>query len=283
MLKCLLDSLIKQFTNNQFTFEIIVIDNDVNRTGESVVYDFRKYYAVEVIYDCEPEQNISLARNRAIANAHGDLIAFIDDDEFASPLWLSNCFEIYRKYQIDGILGPVKPVFEGMPPDWLVKSKLCDRDSFPTGTILDNIKFMRTGNVFFSRDILEGSSKPFDPGLGLTGGEDVDFFNRMLQNKRTFLWCDEAVVFELVPKERQQISYYVRRAILRGIVHSKKEAMVSLGTLKSLSAVTFYTVSLPTLMAVSHPLFLRYFIKDCEHLSKLLGHCNILLIEKRNF
>ena len=35
-----------------------------------------------VKYCVEPRQNIALARNKALQNAEGDLIAFIDDDEF---------------------------------------------------------------------------------------------------------------------------------------------------------------------------------------------------------
>ena len=36
------------------------------------------------------KQNIALARNKAIENAKGDFIAFIDDDEFPLDQWLLN-------------------------------------------------------------------------------------------------------------------------------------------------------------------------------------------------
>ena len=39
-------------------------------------------------YFVEPERNISLARNRSVRASKGDLIAFIDDDEFPDRDWL---------------------------------------------------------------------------------------------------------------------------------------------------------------------------------------------------
>jgi len=283
LLARLLDSLIDQKIDERFSFDVVIIDNDKYRTGEDVVRQFQIHTNVKVTYDCEPEQNISRARNRAVKDAPGDLIAFIDDDETPDPRWLWMLFDTHRKFQVDGVLGPVIPVYDGIPPKWLIESGLCNRDSFPTGTILDSSKFMRTGNVLFSRHIIKELETPFDPELGLTGGEDVDFFKRMLNKGNTFIWCDEAAVFEFVPKERQRIVYHVKRALLRGLTNSRREYLVSKETLKSVAAVMSYTFCLPILMVVSRPLFLIYLIKNCDHLGKLLGYLGIKLIKKRSF
>src|SRR3954453_22793688 len=79
-LRRLLDELSAQDTDGLFTYSIVVVDNDVARSGESVVRDFGAGSPVAVRYFFEPRQNISLARNKAIENACGDLLAFIDDD-----------------------------------------------------------------------------------------------------------------------------------------------------------------------------------------------------------
>jgi glycosyltransferase involved in cell wall biosynthesis len=279
----LLDALGRQSVDERFSFEIVVTDNDRKRTAEEVVRRFRGRSDRDVVYDCEPEQNISRARNRTVSNARGEFIAFIDDDEFPGPEWLRTLFAACRKFQADGVLGPVNPVYEGTPPRWLIESGLCNRDSFPTGTLLDDSRFMRTGNVLFSRRILEKSGEPFDPAKGLTGGEDADFFDRMLLNGRTFVWCDEAGVFETVPEERQRMGYHVKRAFLQGMTTADQEPLIGTGTLKSLAAVAVYAAGLPVLMAVSRPLFVRYFVKGCNHAAKLLGHCGIRPVEKRTF
>src|ERR1051325_8420557 len=85
----------------------------------------------------EPRQNIALARNMAVANAKGDFIAFIDDDELPGGEWLLTLFSAYQQYGVDGVLGPVKPRFDEPPPKWVVDGRFCERPSYPTGFVID--------------------------------------------------------------------------------------------------------------------------------------------------
>ncbi|MCG6537586.1 MAG: glycosyltransferase, partial [Syntrophales bacterium LBB04] len=171
-----------------FTYTIVIVDNDKDRAASEIVREWQQRSNVPICYDVEPEQNISLARNKAITNSQGNLIAFIDDDEFPDPTWLLKLFEAYKKFSVDGVLGPVVPFYEGTPPAWLVKSGLCVRSSFQTGTNLTNPRYMRAGNVLFSRDIIETGQLLFDPRLGHTGGEDADFLGRMVKKGCHFIW-----------------------------------------------------------------------------------------------
>ena len=50
-------------------------------------------------YAVEPERNIALARNRALSLARGEKLAFIDDDEMASPFWLSTLLAAEKRYR----------------------------------------------------------------------------------------------------------------------------------------------------------------------------------------
>jgi glycosyltransferase involved in cell wall biosynthesis len=247
------------------------------------VHDWQRQSAVEVHYLVEPVRSISLARNRAIANAKGDLIAFIDDDESPESAWLLNLFRAYKEFLADGVLGPVIPSYQGKPPLWLVKSRLCVRRSFRTGTVLANPKYMRTGNMLFDRRILDGDQAPFDPRYGLTGGEDSDFFGRMLKQGRIFVWCEEARVHEDVPPERQRRGYHIRRALIRGVNNADREPFLSVGTVKSTVAVVVYTAVLPILLFVGHHLFMKYLVKKCDHLGKILAHFGVKLIRERTF
>jgi glycosyltransferase involved in cell wall biosynthesis len=236
-----------------------------------------------VSYVCEPEQNISRARNRAVANASGEYIAFIDDDEVPDPAWLANLHATCSRLSVDGVLGPVLPRFLGTPPAWLVKSGLCLRTSFPTGIPAKDPKYMRTGNVLLTRAMIEGVQTPFDPQLGRTGGEDSDFFDRMVRAGRSFVWCDEARVYEDVPVERQTLEYHVKRAFTRGAVQSDKQAFLSYGTLKSTAAVVAYCAVLPVLLATRYHLFAKCLVSCCDHLAKLLGHLGVRAGRERTF
>lgn len=283
MLAKALDGVTSQVTESAFSYEVVVVDNDCQRSAEDTVRLFQSSNELKIIYDCEPEQNIALARNRAIQNATGNFIAFMDDDEFPEPTWLLRLFKAHKVFSADGVLGPVLPFYEGTPPEWLIRSGLCVRSSFTTGTILKNTKYMRTGNVLFCRQILDGLETYFDPRLGRTGGEDADFFDRMLCAGRSFVWCNEARVFEEVPTARQKRSYFIRRALIRGVTSADQQTFISMGTMKSVVAVIVYTISLPLLLVAGHHLFMKYLIKDFDHLAKLFAQCGIKLVRERTF
>jgi len=271
MLSNLLSKLQDQVTEDRFTYSAVVVDNDANKTALDTVNDWKNKSSIQIDYFCEPEQNIALARNKAVANAKGNFIAFIDDDEFPDKNWLINLFKTLNQYQCAGVLGPVKPYFEIPPPEWIIKGKICERKSYPTGTILKKPDETRTGNVLLNKAICRNQEKPFNPEFGLSGGEDVDFFGRMMKKGLTFVWCDEGPVFEIVPPERFTRAYHLNRALVRGSVNSSNLSLFNKHALKSLCAFFLYTMSLPILSLLGHHLFMKYLIKDCDHIGKLMG------------
>ena len=279
----LLNSLQTQVADGLFTYSVVVVDNDKVQTAKSCVTSFKKESSIDIDYYNEPEQNIALARNRAVENAKGKYIAFIDDDEFPIDEWLLNLYRAHNKFNADGVLGPVKPHFEIPPPQWIIKGKLCERRSFRTGTIIKNSRDTRTGNVLIAKSILMENKTPFNPVFGRTGGEDTDFFKRMLKKGRVFIWCDEAFVYENVPQERLRKTYFLKRALLRGVANSKHVSLISLSTLKSISAILIYTPALPLFLLIGHHLFMKYLIRECDHIGKLLATCGLKVIKERTF
>ena len=110
------------------------------------------------------------------------------------------------------------------------------------------------------------------------GGEDVDFFRRAIAIGRRFIWCGEAHVNETIPPERLRLSFHVRRALLRGRASRHHPANSGVGVLKSLVACVVYTACLPFLIVLGRHVFVKYLIKDLDHLGKLLALCHIDLI-----
>jgi glycosyltransferase involved in cell wall biosynthesis len=266
-----------------FTHSVVVVDNDVQESARAVVEALTGSAGLQIVYLVEAEPNISRARNKAVKYATGDYVAFIDDDEFPEAEWLLNLHAACQRFAADGVLGPVLPFFEGSPPEWLVKSELCARRSFQTGTPITNPRFLRTGNVLFSRRLVADIAEPFDPRMGRTGGEDADFFGRMVAAGRSFVWCDEARVYEEVPVERQTLRYHVERACIRGVTEADKEARFGLRTLKSMLAALLYAVSLPIFMLTGYHRFARYLVRCVDHVAKLLAKCGIRLVKERTF
>jgi len=126
----------------------------------------------------------------------------------------------------------------------------------------------RTGNVLFKREILEDMEKPFRQGFG-SGAEDKDFFKRLIESGHIFTWCNEAVVYEVVPPERWKRRYLLKRALLQG--QNQKYLADFRSIAKSIIAVPLYTFLLPFLLLIGHRMFMRYLLKLVDHVGKLVA------------
>jgi glycosyltransferase involved in cell wall biosynthesis len=266
----LLRTLRNQRTDGLFTYSVVVVDNDVEESARQIVQDAAADGALSIVYRVEPTKNIAMARNRAVRSAGGDFVAFIDDDEFPVQDWLHHLFRTRAAYEADAVLGPVKPEFEAAPPGWVVKARLFERPSYPTGTVLAWHN-TRTGNVLLRRGLFE--EHLFRPEF--RHSEDQDFFKRIMQGGHVAVWCDEATVFEIQQPERFTVTYFLKRALLRGNVSLRLQSNKLLMVTKSSLALTIYTLLLPVLAVVRRDLFIKFLIKDCDHVGKLMAACRI--------
>lgn len=267
-LERLLLKLQNQKTNRLFTYSIVVVDNDIEHSAKAIVAETKRRTMISISYFVEPTKSIALARNMAIQKAVGDFICFIDDDEFPGEDWLYNLYIALKEYNVSGILGPVKPYFEKEPPKWIIKSKVLERPSYKTGTIL-HWNDTRSGNVLIKRNVFIESGIMLNPEF--KHGSDKDLFRRLTIKGYSFIWCNEAPVYETPLPNRYKRIYFIRRALLRGNVsyrHASRKFMI---IIKSTLAFLIYTSALPILFLFSHHLFMKYFIKDCDHIGRLLA------------
>jgi len=268
MLQKLLRELEQQETDGQFKFSIVISDNDRLKSAESVVAEFAASSSIPITYVVVPEQNIALARNKAVANASGDFVAFIDDDELPIKRWLVTLHAIFDRYQVEGVLGPVKRHFVEPPPKWVIDSKFYDRKTHPTGTAV-HWKEGRTGNVLLKRSILANIDIVFRPEF--RGGEDTDFFSRMIDKGCKFIWCDEAVAYEVIASTRWNRAFLLKRALLRGANTIKYRGFGAREIIKSVVAVPTYAFGLPFAFIMGQHHFMDLAVRLCDHLGKLLA------------
>ncbi len=276
----LLGALTEQVTEGHFTYSIVVADNDAERSAEPVVAGLVPAYPLELAYAVEPRQNIALARNCAFALAKGRFIAFIDDDEYPIRNWLLNLWSAAETYKADGVLGPVKPDFETPPARWIRAGRLFERPEHITGFVMP-WRETRSGNVLFKREIVNGAGPPFREQFG-TGSEDVDFFRRMVLRGRVFIWCNEAVVYETIPRHRMTRRFQLRLALLRGgnsLRHENPNRLMDI--MKSYAALVVYGLSLPVLFVLGNHLFMEYLIKTSDHAGKILQLLGLNPIKRR--
>lgn len=265
LLRRLLDELARQETGGLFSYSVVIADNDEGRSAETVVDLARAELGLAIKYCMEPRQNIALARNKVVAHAHGEFLAFIDDDEFPRSDWLLSLFRTCQEHNVDGVLGPVLRHFDQTPPRWLEKSNFYVRRVNPTGMPVEWLE-ARTGNVLLKRDLVLGDPAPFRPEF--RAGEDQDFFRRKIAEGRRFIWCAEAEAFETVPPARWNRKYLLRKALLRGAtagLHTN-----AMGVIKSLIAIPLYTLALPFAFVGGQQYVMTLLVKICDHLGKLL-------------
>jgi succinoglycan biosynthesis protein ExoM len=272
LLKKLLEKLQYQKTEELFGYSVVVVDNDKEGSARETATDFQKNSSIALEYDIESQKGIPMARNRALKNARGSYVAFIDDDELPGDDWLLNLYKASIKYNADAVLGPVRPYFETMPPGWIVKGKFFERPEHETGTKL-RWEETRSGNVLLKRSVFEDPADIFNPAY--LHGEDKELFRRMIEKGRIFVWCNEAPAYETQLPHRFKRMYFLKRALVRGNFSFRHQSSKLSSIMKSIVALPAYSATLPFLLLVRHDLFMKYLIKDCDHLGKLMAACGL--------
>jgi len=215
----LLDSLAELKLPEGVILEIVVVDNDPAASAAPALAEWNAAPHVLRTFR-EPRANVSHARNRGVAESRGRWLAFIDDDEVADEDWIAG---FWRRLEVDGCdawFGPVLPRLEEPGPAWLDPEVFFARPRHPSGTCV-GLGDARTSNAFVRRSLIEGLR--FDPAHGCSEGhsEDTELFGRMLATGARFGWCDEAVVCEWIPAERNRIGWLSRRAFFGGVVWTR--------------------------------------------------------------
>jgi glycosyltransferase involved in cell wall biosynthesis len=164
-----------------------------------------------VRYAREPVPGLDVARNRALAEARGEWLAFLDDDVVADPGWLGGLYEALAVHpDAAAVTGAVLPLaleteaqvlFEraggfrrGFRPYRYHGSTLPGNPLYPTGPGI----FGAGANMAFRREVLlalGGFDEALDTGPPLPGGGDLDVFYRVVRSGAPLVYWPAALVF----------------------------------------------------------------------------------------
>jgi succinoglycan biosynthesis protein ExoM len=279
----LLDSLSKQKLPDGIGVEIIVVDNDAvgeARSRATAVCDSARTPRWFV----EPRQNIAHARNRAVSEARGRWIAFIDDDEVADEGWLAAYWKLVECDAGDGFFGPVMARLDEVVTPWLDVETFYSRPRHPSGTPLDSTE-VSTSNALVRRSLF--CDRRFDPAWGRTGGSDVELFDRMLAAGARFLWCDEAVVRETIPPKRHRLGWLSQRAFRGGVGFTRlqrqrrRSGAVSRGLPRALLALSVLAPLLPLSLVGGRAAAARVWLRICTQVGHLWAMAGLSYEEYR--
>ena len=194
-------------------FEVVVVDNDEKRSAESVATSFLG--RLRLLYLTEPVRGLAKARNRCVAASTAKFLAFIDDDEWASPRWLAEHYRIARTSNASAVIGTVHFSFAEDVPDFIRTCGLFDQRLYADGEAIPWFH-CRGGNCLLRRGGLPIPVDPFSTNFDLTGGEDTQLFRRMIDAGATIVAASQAITIEYRPFDRANLFWILRRSFRIG-------------------------------------------------------------------
>src|SRR5437763_5069266 len=190
-----------------FDFEVVVVDNDPERSAESTVRAHTGSIAADVRYVTEQRSGASYARNAAIAAARAPVIAWCDDDVVPQPGWLEALVAPILSGRAEGTGGRVILDPDVPRPRWfdevgiggyITHFHLADEEYE-----LGPREFVVTANAAYATDWLRPVGG-FDPALGAMatinfGGQDIKLSRAVPAAGGRIRYVPSAVVVHELP------------------------------------------------------------------------------------
>ena len=195
---------------NYNNYEIIIVDNapDSNDTYNLVAN-------LPVRYVREDRPGLDWARNRGIAEAKYDIVAFTDDDVRVDAYWLQAIAKIFSDKQVMGTSGYVAPaeletesqqVFElnygGMGHGF--KQRTFKREILSEKQLLWASSFGIGANMAFRKKIFEqigAFDTALDVGTPSHGGGDIEMFHRLVAKSYLFVYDPSMLIWHYHRRE----------------------------------------------------------------------------------
>jgi succinoglycan biosynthesis protein ExoM len=212
----LLPALVLQVHEVAADVDIVVVDNDPAGGARRQVEQAAAGAPIRYLHEAAP--GIAAARNRALDEATAELLVFIDDDERPTPQWLARLLAVHDRHRVEAVVGPVVSRYETPPSRWVEAGRFFDRRRMPTGT---TVTIAATNNLLLDLAWVRRNGLRFDTRFGLSGGSDSLFTRQLHERGGRMLWCDEAVVIDIVPANRLTRDWVLRKAYRIGNATSR--------------------------------------------------------------
>ncbi len=226
MLKRCLSSLANiNIPNNVDT--IWIVENGGVFGAHSIVESFKPLIPVK--YLNLDEGNLSKARNLALATSTSDIIFFFDNDitfDENSLVSYFNSLELYKGQQIGFFGGPLTPLYERPPANYLkpyLPKSVVGYHPFNYDKVVDSPDFLGGNHgilVSLAKSIGGydvGSASGNNSGLV---GEETRLMEKIISKGYTGLFCFGANVHHYIPKDNCTTTWTLKRTYRHGLTDS---------------------------------------------------------------
>lgn len=220
LLKRTLGSIAALERPSDFKAEVLVVDNNSrDATAATLAAIAARWSGLPLRLCLESRQGLSHARNRGAAEARGQWVAYMDDDQMIAPDYLVEFRRALRGPQAEIIGGRIEYRHEAPLPDWLppLIRTVGQLDLGAAPRLLDPATdLLKGGNFGIRRDTLE-SAGGFDPGLGRVGsillaGEEDELQRRVSAAGGKLLYWPGLMQFNVLEPGKLHKRYWRRHA-----------------------------------------------------------------------
>jgi glycosyltransferase involved in cell wall biosynthesis len=209
-------------------YEIIVVDNGSTDSTPEFLREAQTRWPDRLRLAAEPQRGASHGRNRGIALARAPLIAFTDDDVWASGDWVETMVRVAREHpEADCIGGKVLPASTAGWPEWLTRDHwgpLALVDYGDEGFYVDPDRpvCLITANVAYRRRTLDRIGRF---SAEFVRCEDHELLLRLWRHGGVGWYAPELIVRTEVPGERLTFEYHRRWHAVKAIYCARMDPL----------------------------------------------------------
>ena len=202
-------------------YEVIVVDNNSKDNTVELLEKYKQSHPdYNFSYFVEYNQGVAYTRSRCALEAKGAIVAYLDDDSTAQPLWLQHIVSFYDAHPtVYSTGGKITPVFLTDIPDWYSKYFFGLVGNFNLGD--KELKLVKErypcgANMSFRKKVFEEigyfNHSLGRKGTGLIATEEKEIYKRILAAGHDVYYLPYVEVLHSVESNKFDKNYVKRHS-----------------------------------------------------------------------
>lgn len=226
-ISAVLDHLRAQAETEAIRWEVLVVDNNSSDHLYAVIQSYQAHWRddVPLRYCFEPRQGLAYTRARAVAEADGHWVGFLDDDNWPDSSWVAAALRFGQTHPRAGAFGgPIDGDFEAEVPagfnqikTFLVIRRYGDQ---PRRFQPERLRLPAGAGLVVNTTAWHESVPSQFRCIG-GGGDDYEISLWMHRQGWEIWYCPEMVIRHRIPAWRMQLDYLTKIAYRYGCCTSE--------------------------------------------------------------